>query len=130
MSGIWPRPEEWIKPLTPNFLWLLPMAWKYLWHFCYFRSNNSAFLVLKSMIRSSPPDVFLGKVILKICSKFTKENPYQSVISIKLLCNFIEIVLRHGYSPVTLLHIFKTRFCKNTFGGLLLHDLFKHSHKK
>ena len=26
----------------------------------------------------------------------------------KLLCNFIEIVLQHGCSPVNLLHIFRT----------------------
>ena len=33
---------------------------------------------------------------------------------------FIEITLRHGYSPVNLLHIFKTPFLKDTSGGLLL----------
>ena len=42
---------------------------------------------------SSPPEVFLGKGVLKICSKFTGEHPCQSVISIKLLINFIEITL-------------------------------------
>ena len=50
--------------------------------------------------RSSRPDVFLGKGILKKCSKFTGEHPSQSVISIKLLCNFTEIALRHGCSLV------------------------------
>ena len=39
---------------------------------------------------------------------------------IKLLCNFIEITLRHGCSPVNLLHIFETLFLKNTSGWLLL----------
>ena len=34
--------------------------------------------------------------------------------------NFIEGALRHGYSPVNLLHVFKTSFCKNTYGGMLL----------
>ena len=34
--------------------------------------------------------------------------------------NFIEIALRHGCSPVNLLHIFRTPFPKNTSGGLLL----------
>ena len=34
--------------------------------------------------------------------------------------NFIEIVLRHGFSPVNLLHIFRTSFLKNTSGRLLL----------
>ena len=37
-----------------------------------------------------------------------------------MLCNFIEIALRHGCSPVNLLHIFRTSFPKNTSGGLLL----------
>ena len=45
------------------------------------------------------------------------------MISIKLLCNFIVITLRHGYSPVNLLHISRTPFPKNTSGGLLLHLL-------
>ena len=35
--------------------------------------------------RSSHPEVFLRKGVLKICSKFTGEHPCQSVISIKLL---------------------------------------------
>ena len=34
--------------------------------------------------RSSPPEVFLGKCVLKICSKFTGEYTCRSVISIKL----------------------------------------------
>ena len=64
--------------------------------------------------RSSHPEVFLGKSILKICSKFTGEHPYWSLVSIKLLWNFIEIALQHGCSPVNLLHIFRTSFLKNT----------------
>ena len=32
----------------------------------------------------------------------------------KVLCNFIEIALRHGCSPVNLLHIFRTPLPKNT----------------
>ena len=73
-------------------------------------------------IRSSHPEVFLRKGVLKICSKFTAEHPCRSAISIKLLCNFIEITLRHGYSPVNLLHIFRIPFTKNTFGGLILQN--------
>ena len=45
-------------------------------------------------------------------------------VSIKLLCNFIEIALRHGCSPVNLLHIFRTPFTKNISGWLLLHIAF------
>ena len=64
--------------------------------------------------------MFLGKGVLKICSKFTGEQPHQSVISIKLQSNFIEITLRHGCFPVMLLHIFRTHIYKNTSEGLLL----------
>ena len=58
--------------------------------------------------------------VLKICSKSAGEHPCRSVISTKLLCSFIEIVLRHGCSPVNLLHFFSTRFYIKTYGGLLL----------
>ena len=73
-----------------------------------------------SKIRGSRPEVFLRKGVLKICSKFTGEHPCRIVISIILLCNFIEIAIQHGCSPVDLLHIFGTPFPKNTSGRLLL----------
>ena len=62
--------------------------------------------------RRSPPEVFLRKVVLKICSKFTGDHPCRSVISIEFA--------RHGCSPVDLLHILRTPFPKNTSGRLLL----------
>ena len=62
----------------------------------------------------------LKKGVLKICSKFTGEHLCGSVILIKLLCNFIEITLRHGCSPVNLLHNFKTPFPNSASGRLLL----------
>ena len=52
--------------------------------------------------------VFLGNGVLRICSKFTGEYPCRSATSIKPLCNFIEITLLHGCSPVNLLHIVET----------------------
>ena len=53
--------------------------------------------------RSSRPEVFLEKGVLKICSKFTGEHPCRSVISTKLLrtplndcfCCFHVIDLKH-----------------------------------
>ena len=83
-------------------------------------ANNLVSLIAVRSIRSSPPEVFLGKGVLKISSKYTRENPCRSVILIKLLCNFIEITLRHGCSHVNLLDTFRTSFSKNTSGGLLL----------
>ena len=82
---------------------------------CELMSSNNQF-------RSSHPEVFLKKGVLKICSKLTGKHPCRSVISIKLLCNFFEITLRYGCYPVNLLHIFGTPFTKNTSGWLLLNS--------
>ena len=76
------------------------------------------FIVRKD--KSSSTDFFLGKGLLKICSKFTGEHPRLIVISVKLQSNFIEITLRHECSPEYLLHIFRITFCKNIPGRLLL----------
>ena len=73
-----------------------------------------------SRCKSSPPEVFLGKKFLKICTIFTGEHPYRSVILINLQSSFIEITLRHVCSPVNLLNFSRTSFPKNTSGRLLL----------
>ena len=65
----------------------------------------------KLHVRSSRPEVFLGKGVLKICNKFTGENLCQSVIQKICFANC---------SPVNLQHIFQTLFPKNTSGRLLL----------
>ena len=82
----------------------------------------------RNFSRGSPPEVFLGKGVLKLSSKSKGEHPCRSAILIKLQSNFIEsnfieIALRHGCFPVNLLHIFKTPFLKNTSGWLLLPDV-------
>ena len=76
-----------------------------------FDNLNENKLETYSAYRSSHPEVFLRKGVLKICSKFTGEHPCQSAISIKLI--------RHGCSPVNLRHIFRTLFSRNTSGWLL-----------
>ena len=43
----------------------------------------AGFWIQSVRIRSSHPVVLLGKGVLKICSKFTREHPCQSAISIK-----------------------------------------------
>ena len=72
------------------------------------------------LYRTSRPEVFLRKGVLKICCKFTGEYPCRSTISIKLQRNIIEITLPHGCFPVNLMHIFRTPFLKNTLGWLPL----------
>ena len=83
-----------------------------------FKSDRSFFPLSK--LRSSHPEVFLGKGVLKICSKFIGEHPCRSVISINSQSSFIEIALQYGCSPENLLHIFRTPFPKSTSGRLLL----------
>ena len=73
------------------------------------------------MISNSHPEVFLEKGVLKIYTEFKGEHSCQSAISIKLLCNFIEITLQHGGSLVNFLHFLRTSFIKNTFGRVLLY---------
>ena len=59
---------------------------------------------------------------LFFASSITGNNDLQCQVSLKPLLqvkinfqiNFIEITLRHGCSPVNLLHIFRTPFLKNT----------------
>ena len=80
---------------------------------------------LDGILRSSHPEVFSGKNVLKICSKFTGEHPCRSVDSIKLLRNFIEITLWHRCSPVMLLDISRTPFLQSTFGRQLLTIIFR-----
>ena len=74
-----------------------------------------------AICRSSRPEVFLWKGVLKICCKFTGEHPCRSMISVKLQSSFIEIGLRHECSHANLQHIFRASIYKNTYGGLLLH---------
>ena len=60
--------------------------------------------------RSSRSEVFLGKGVLKIWSKFTGEHPYRSAISIKLLWR----------SAISIKLLCRTAFPRNTSGWLLL----------
>ena len=66
------------------------------------------------------PIGILRKRCSGICSKSIGEDQCWSVVSIKLLYNFIKIALRHGCSPVNLLHIFRTTLPENTCEQLRL----------
>ena len=79
--------------------------------------GSSVLEILLPLSWSSPPEVFLGKGVLQLCSKFTK----QLAQLCNLQSNFIEITLRHGFSPVNVLYIFRISFPKNIFGRLLLY---------
>ena len=95
---------------------LFPLAADFFQIFSWLLRENDIW----EAIQTQPSIGVLINGVLKTCSKFTGEQTYRSVISINLLCNFIEITLRHGCSPVNLLYIFRTPFRKSTCGGLLL----------
>ena len=57
-----------------------------------------------------PRNIFIQKKSLK-----------RSIINFFLkICNFIEVTLRCGSSPVNLMHTFRSPFYSNTSGGLIL----------
>ena len=72
------------------------------------------------IFRSSRPEVFLGKGVLKISSKFNRRS---SMPKCDFNCNFIEIAPRHVCSPVNLLHIFRTPFPKKNPYGCFCNSL-------
>ena len=77
-------------------------------------------------IQKQPLKGVLRKGVLKVCSEFTGEHPCQSAISIKLICNFMEITLRHGCSPVFFLRTpLGGRFCWRHYDCLVF--LFRHN---
>ena len=89
---------------------LIEYSFDEIYIYCF---ENRLILKPPKIYRSSRTGVFLGTGVLVICSKFTGEHPCRSAISIKLgkftgeqpcrrtmPCNFIEIALRHGCSPV------------------------------
>ena len=92
--------------------------------------------VLNTLLRSSPPEVFLRKGVLKICSKFTGEHPCRIVISIK----FLSALLKSYFGMSVLLWIccifseqlFLTTPLKDCFWLLLCPEhfflIYKHEH--
>ena len=63
-------------------------------------------------------------VVVKKCSENMQQIYWRTNVPKydfnNVALNFIEVTLWHGCSPVNLLHIFRTAFRKNTYGGLLL----------
>ena len=85
--------DSWVQ-LTLNYEKVQIMSFV-RWHRIY-----GAHLGKPSFHQKQPSAGVLRKRCSKICSKFTREHPCRSVVSIMLLCNFIEITLRHGCSLV------------------------------
>ena len=88
--------------------------------FCCWMGFYLLTIGIEIFFRSIPLELFLGKVVLKTCCKFTGEHPCGSEFQSTLQSNFIEITLWHECSPVNLLHIFRTPFPEIASGGQLL----------
>ena len=91
--------------------------WQFFGMFCARTKWMSP--VVKLINRSSREEVFLRKGVVKVCSKFTGEDPCRSVISINLLYDFISI----------LAWFFSYKFAvyfQNTSGRLLLYQNICH----
>ena len=85
------------------------------------------------LFRSSHPEVFLGKGLLEICSKFTGEHLCQIAISIKLQSRAVaeqlfEIALRHGCSPVNLLIFSEHLFLRIPLDGCFWFFIYFYIH--
>ena len=80
---------------------------------CYKKNNGS-----------SPTEVFFREDVLKMWNKFTGELPWRGVISIKLLCNVIEIALSHGCSPVICCMFSEHLFIKTPLEGFFWNKKF------
>ena len=78
--------------------------------------HSTSFLISDAAIQRCSYE----KVFWKYVANLLENTKCGNAISIKLLCNFIEITLRHGCSPANSLHIFRTPFLKNISGWPLL----------
>ena len=68
-------------------------------------------------VHSFPSNAIEHERWVKALSNILPKTPNKNMVG-WLLCNFIEITLRHGCSPVNLLYSFRTPFTKNTSGRL------------
>ena len=71
-------------------------------------------------VQKQPPRSVPRKRCSENMQQIYRRTPMSKCDLNKIASNFIEIALRHGCSPVNLLHIFRTPFIKNTSGRLLL----------
>ena len=90
-----------LREIFCNDKFLILKVWYYLLGWVLYSCSAGWVLspnTFRCKFRCSRPGVFLGKGVLKTCSKFKGEHPCRS--------NFIEITLRHECSSVNLLNTF------------------------
>ena len=108
-----PWNEGWSDTLKNVYLYLHMLTLYNIYHMIYNIANINTFQKESSI-----------GILIKKCSEnmeqIYRRTRCRSVISIKLLYNFIEIPLRHGSSQVDFLHVVKTPSYKSIYRGLLL----------
>ena len=87
--------------------------------------NGCKVLILSlTLLRKSGRCIWISIGVLLVFDHFGKcivnVNNKKKYVQNELLCNFIEITLQHGRSPVNLLHIFRISFRRNTSEWLFL----------
>ena len=116
--------REALKKYTDLFLSSVnkDLIWTYF--VCVLKETNLFDYVTKTLLYGYSVRCQLFQRFTSICQKRLSKGVLKKECSENMQeicrCNFIEIALRHGCSPVNLLHIFKTLFPKNTSGRLLL----------
>ena len=85
--------------------------------FSYFQTDECRNLFEIPLIISNQKQPYIG-VLTKRCSENMQQIYWRAPIP---KCDFNKVA-KHWCSPVNLLHIFRTPFRKNTYGGLLLNS--------
>ena len=99
-------------------IFLIPPCWTKL---CI--GGVNIFLFIDRSIQKQPRRSVLRKRCSKVMQQIYRRAPMPKRSFNEVASNFIEIALRHGCSPINLLHISGKPFPKNT-SGVLLYILF------
>ena len=86
--------------------------------------------IMKTIGQKQPSRSVLKKWCFENMQQIYRRTPMTKCDFNKVASKFIKIALRHGCSPVNLLHIFKAPFPKNTSGRLLLYWVRARNHLK
>ena len=108
-----------------QYWYLLHCEWE--WNFktkslkslCWFWSHKKQSNILKPYWRSSRPELFCKKDVLKDFAEFTGNYSRQRLFFDKKLCNFIKKRLQRGCFPVNFPKFLRTLFLQNTSGRML-----------
>ena len=90
---------------------------------CHSVYHSSVFFIIdeETLFQKQSSRGVLGKKCSEDMQQIYRRVPMPKCDFSEVACNFIKITLRHGCSPVNLLHIFRTPFPRNTSEWLLMY---------